>query len=54
MRLSDYGYNRMTIHNLTHLSLEQVSDRQVLMICRYDCDFYFDNIFRRMGSFWII
>jgi len=29
VRISDYGYTRITIFNNTHLSLQQVSDDQV-------------------------
>jgi len=30
----DYGYTRMTVHNTTHLYMEQVSDDQVCSVCR--------------------
>src|SRR5690606_10167477 len=30
VRLSDYGYTRLSIHNGTHLSIEQISDDQAI------------------------
>ncbi len=34
-RIEDYGYTRMTVHNSTHLYLEQVSEDKVIYINPY-------------------
>jgi len=31
----DYGYTRMTVHNASHLYMEQVSDDQVGSVLRW-------------------
>jgi len=32
VRSDDYGYTRMTVHNATHLYMEQVSDDKVDLV----------------------
>ena len=36
VRISDYGYTRMTVLNKSHLTLEQISDDQVLQSNNFD------------------
>ena len=40
-RTTDYGYTRMTIHNKTHISIEQVSVDKVSVTSTAVMTFYF-------------
>lgn len=54
----DYGYTRMTVHNASHLYLEQVSDDQVKMSSMNSSLFLMIHLLEQGGkvvdSMWLI